>query len=184
MVVLRILSSSMTLSILLSIARWLVSSFFTNAFVRDHVWHPYLIAGKTHWLKTFLFKLRGRCLSRKISPVQTLYTNDNNYQQKNRILTVPVPDVFLTVYPRHHQSVSNTQAHLTMEQYIASRLWWVGQLCSRYFSVIAAVPQGHTTQWPTWSLVNMGCLSLQWPVLSLSHLLVFSRKGVVCICQL
>ena len=41
MVVLRILSFSLTLSILLSIAHWLVSSFFTNAFVRDHVWHPY-----------------------------------------------------------------------------------------------------------------------------------------------
>ena len=67
MVVLRILSSSLTLSILLSLARWLVSSFFTNAFVRDYVWHPYVIAGKTHWLKTFLFKLIGRCLSRKIS---------------------------------------------------------------------------------------------------------------------
>ena len=67
MVVLRILSSSFTLSILLSIARWLVSTFFTNAFVRDHVWHPYVIAGKTHWLKTFLFKLIGRCLSKKIS---------------------------------------------------------------------------------------------------------------------
>ena len=34
---------------------------------RDHVWHPYVIAGKTRWLKTFLFRLRGRCLSRKIS---------------------------------------------------------------------------------------------------------------------
>ena len=66
-VVLRIMSFGLTLSILLSIARWLVSSFFTNAFVRDHVWHPYFIAGKTHWLKTFLFRLIGRCLSRKIS---------------------------------------------------------------------------------------------------------------------
>ena len=28
---------------------WLVSSFFTDAFVRDHVCHPYAIAGKTHW---------------------------------------------------------------------------------------------------------------------------------------
>ena len=27
----------------------------------------HVIAGKTHWLKTFLFKLIGRCLSRKIS---------------------------------------------------------------------------------------------------------------------
>ena len=67
MMVLRILSSSLTLSIFLSIARWLVSSFFTNGFVRDHAWHPYVIAGKTHWLKTFLFRLMGRYLSRKIS---------------------------------------------------------------------------------------------------------------------
>ena len=37
MMVLRILSFSLTLSILLSIARWLVSSFFTDVFVRDHV---------------------------------------------------------------------------------------------------------------------------------------------------
>ena len=66
MAVLRILSFSLTLSILLFIARWLVSSFFTNAFVRDHVWHPYVIAGKTHWLKTSLFRLIGRCMSRKI----------------------------------------------------------------------------------------------------------------------
>ena len=67
MTVLQILSYSLTLSILLSIANWLVSSFLTNAFVRDHVWHLYVIAGKTHWLKTFLFRLIGRCLSRKIS---------------------------------------------------------------------------------------------------------------------
>ena len=57
MMVLRILSFSLTLSILLSIARWLVSSFFSNAFVRDHVWHQYVIAGKTHQLKTFCFLL-------------------------------------------------------------------------------------------------------------------------------
>ena len=48
-------------------AHRLVSSFFTNAFVRDHVWHPYAIAGKTHWLKTFLFRLMGRCPSGKKS---------------------------------------------------------------------------------------------------------------------
>ena len=65
--VLRILSFSLTLSIFLSIARWLVSSFFTNAFVRDHVWHPYVIAGKTHWLKIFLFRLMRQYLSRKVS---------------------------------------------------------------------------------------------------------------------
>ena len=67
MMVLRILSFSLTLSIFLSMARWLVSCFFTNAFVRDHVCHPYAIAGRTHWLKTFLFKLMERCMSRKIS---------------------------------------------------------------------------------------------------------------------
>ena len=66
MMVLRILTFSLTISIFLSMARWLLSSFFTNAFVRDHVWHPYVIAGKTHWLKTFLFILMGRCLFRKI----------------------------------------------------------------------------------------------------------------------
>ena len=38
MVVLRILPSGLTLSILLSTACWLVSSFFTNFFVRDPVW--------------------------------------------------------------------------------------------------------------------------------------------------
>ena len=65
--VLHILSFSLTLGILLFKARWLVSSFFTNAFVRDHVWRPYVIAGKTHRLKTFLCRLMGRCLSRKIS---------------------------------------------------------------------------------------------------------------------
>ena len=31
--------------------------------MRDHVWHPYVIAGKTHWLKTLLFKCIERCLS-------------------------------------------------------------------------------------------------------------------------
>ena len=67
MMVLQILSFSLTFSNFLSIARWLLSSFSTNALVRDHVWHPYVIAGKTHWLKTFLFRLVGRCLSRKIS---------------------------------------------------------------------------------------------------------------------
>ena len=41
MVVLRIPLFSLTWSILLSIARRFVSSFFTNAFVRDHVWHSY-----------------------------------------------------------------------------------------------------------------------------------------------
>ena len=48
MMVLRILSFSLTFSSVLLVARWLVSSFFTNAFVRDHVWYPYVTAGKTH----------------------------------------------------------------------------------------------------------------------------------------
>ena len=70
MMVLQILSFSLTCSIVLSMAHLLVSSFFSigsSAFVRDHLWQPYVIAGKTHWLKTFLFRLMGRCLSRKIS---------------------------------------------------------------------------------------------------------------------
>ena len=33
-------SFSLAFSIFLSMARWHVSNFFTNAFVRDHVWHP------------------------------------------------------------------------------------------------------------------------------------------------
>ena len=67
MMVLRILSFSLTLSIFLSMARWLVSGVFTDTLVRHHVWHPHVHAGKTHWLKTFLFRLMGRCLSRKMS---------------------------------------------------------------------------------------------------------------------
>ena len=45
----RIKSFSLTFSIFVSIARWSVSSFFTNALVRDHIWHPCVIASKTHW---------------------------------------------------------------------------------------------------------------------------------------
>ena len=48
-------------------AHWLVSIFITTVFVKDHVWHPFVIAGKTHWLKTLLFSFMGRCLARKIS---------------------------------------------------------------------------------------------------------------------
>ena len=47
MMVSRILSFSLILNIFLSMACWLVSSFFTNALVRDNVWHPYVIACKT-----------------------------------------------------------------------------------------------------------------------------------------
>ena len=67
MMMFRILSFSLTFSMFLAIARWLVSSFFTNAFVRDHVWHPCVIAGKARWLKTFLFRLTKRILSRNNS---------------------------------------------------------------------------------------------------------------------
>ena len=71
MMVLWILSFSLTLRIFLSIAHWLVSSFFTNAFVRDHVWHLYVIAGKTHWLKTFLLDpWEGACLKRFLCTFQ------------------------------------------------------------------------------------------------------------------
>ena len=59
MMVLPILSFSWILNILLSIPRWLVSSFFSDVFVRDPVWHSYDIAGMTHWLKTFPFRLMG-----------------------------------------------------------------------------------------------------------------------------
>ena len=65
MMMLRILSFSVTFSIFLSMALWLASSFFTNAFVRYHVWHPYVISGKTHWLKTFfLDSWEGACPQR------------------------------------------------------------------------------------------------------------------------
>ena len=45
----QILSVTLTFSIFLSIARWLVSSFSTTAFMRGNVWHPYVIVGKTHF---------------------------------------------------------------------------------------------------------------------------------------
>ena len=41
---------------------WLIALFqvfFTIGFVRDHVWHPYVTAGKTHMLNTF-FKTHGK----------------------------------------------------------------------------------------------------------------------------
>ena len=72
----------LTFSIFLSIARWHVSSFFTNACVQDHVWHPYVSVGKTRCLKTFLVRLTrviGRCLSRNIS------NNNNNDDNNNHI---------------------------------------------------------------------------------------------------
>ena len=65
--VLWILSFSLTFSIFLSIVLWSISSFFTDAFTRDHTWHLYVIVGKTHWLKSILFRFMGRCLPRKIS---------------------------------------------------------------------------------------------------------------------
>ena len=45
MMVLRILSFRLTFSIIFSIACWLVSSFFSNAFVRGHIFHLFVIAG-------------------------------------------------------------------------------------------------------------------------------------------
>ena len=33
----------------------------------DHVWHPYVIRCKTHWLKIFLLRFMGKCLSEKTS---------------------------------------------------------------------------------------------------------------------
>ena len=35
-------------------ALWLVSSYFTNAFVRDHVWHPYVTRSHKMVLKSIL----------------------------------------------------------------------------------------------------------------------------------
>ena len=59
--VLPIPSFSLTLIISVSMVCWLVSSLFTNALARDHVWHPHVIAGKTHWLKD---SWEGACLER------------------------------------------------------------------------------------------------------------------------
>ena len=86
-------SFSLTLSIFLSIARWLVPSFFTNTFVRDHVRHPHVIAGKTHWLMTFLFRLMGRHLSRKIS----LHFQKTTTKQKKQNKKRPTPSCFYSV---------------------------------------------------------------------------------------
>ena len=61
MVVLKIMSSFPWLDGLFR-----VFFFFAKAFVRDDVWHLYATAGKTHWLRIFVFRLTGRCLSRKI----------------------------------------------------------------------------------------------------------------------
>ena len=65
LMVLQILSFSLTVFIFLSKAGWHVSSFFIKAFVRGHVWHPYVIAGETHWLKTSLVRLVGKVPFRK-----------------------------------------------------------------------------------------------------------------------
>ena len=69
MTVLRILTFSLTFSVFLSMASWLVSSFFTNAFVRHHVRHPYIIVGKTYWLNIFLLdSWEGACPERRLCP--------------------------------------------------------------------------------------------------------------------
>ena len=83
MVVLRILSFCVTFSIFLSTSHWLVSSFFTHAFVSDLVLHPYVIAGKAHWLKTFLFRLIEKCPSRKIFSVSSKITPSCFYSYGN-----------------------------------------------------------------------------------------------------
>ena len=67
MMMFRILPFSLTFGIFLTIARWLFSSFFTLCLVRGNVWHLRAIACKAHQLKTLLFRLIGRCFSRKIS---------------------------------------------------------------------------------------------------------------------
>ena len=65
MVVLWSLSFSLTFSIFLSMARWLVSSFFTNTFMRNHVWHPYVIAVRhTVCRLSFLDWREGACPER------------------------------------------------------------------------------------------------------------------------
>ena len=128
MVVLRILSFSLTLSILLSIARWLVSSFFTNAFVRDHVWHPYVIAGKTHWLKTFLFKFKGRCLSRKIC---------HTHNRKKSITAVTHATDKTTFLLSHSQEIVQ---HICSHTRIECRAWnssWKRGLSREWKSKIA-----------------------------------------------
>ena len=64
-VVLRIPSCSLIFRIF-SIARWLVSSFVCNAFVKDHFdIHMSLLVW--HWWKTFLFRFMGWCLTRRTS---------------------------------------------------------------------------------------------------------------------
>ena len=65
MMVFCILSFSFTFSIVLSLANYLDSSFSATTLVRNHVWHPYTIVSKTHWLKTFPSRCIGSaCLER------------------------------------------------------------------------------------------------------------------------
>ena len=47
-------------SIFPSMAHWLVSSFFSNAFTRDYVWHRHVISSKTHWLNDLSLQTHGR----------------------------------------------------------------------------------------------------------------------------
>ena len=56
------LSWYVILSILLSIFVCTASSFFSTCFVSDHVSAPYVIAGSTHELQTFLFRQMGKLL--------------------------------------------------------------------------------------------------------------------------
>ena len=83
MMELRILSFRLTLGILLSIARWIVSVFFTNVFERDHVWHPYAIAGKTHWLKDLSFWTHGMVPVQKDFSVRSKNSPSCFYSHQN-----------------------------------------------------------------------------------------------------
>ena len=54
-------------NIFLSIALWAVLNMFVICLLRDHVWQPLVIVGKTHWsISCFLSEMRS-CLAWKIS---------------------------------------------------------------------------------------------------------------------
>ena len=60
------LSRRETLSIALSIARWVILSLLRSPIVSDHVSVPYVITGNTHWSKNFDLRHWG-ILDEKIS---------------------------------------------------------------------------------------------------------------------
>jgi hypothetical protein len=55
----RIRSRRETPSIALSIPRWATLNLWTSRAVSFHVSAPYVMTGRTHWLKTFVFGLCG-----------------------------------------------------------------------------------------------------------------------------